>query len=71
MRSAKTTRIWVATCVALCLLFAQMATAAYVCPHLLGSAVPTPGYMQAVATGCDAMHPSQMDNAQPNLCKAH
>ncbi len=59
-----TRRLWIVLGVVLCVLFAQLATAGYVCPQWLkpvgASAMP----------GCDGMPAEQMDPAQPNLCKA-
>lgn len=68
MSKIRTTRAWTATFVALCLLFAQMATAAYACPQLNPK---TADVAMVAMVDCDAMPSSQMDSEQPSLCKAH
>lgn len=62
-----------ATLAAVCLLFAQLVTAAYACPQLTGKSILiTDGDQAMVAmVDCDSMPMSQMDKEQPNLCKAH
>ena len=62
-----------ATLVAVCLLFAQIATAAYACPQLtkLTSSMAGGDMALVVMVDCDSMPVSQMDKEQPNLCKAH
>jgi hypothetical protein len=59
-----THRLWIALGVVLCVLFAQLATAGYVCPQWLKPVVAS------TMPGCDGMPAEQMDPAQPNLCKA-
>ena len=59
-----TRRLWIALWVVLCVLFAQLATAGYVCPQWLKPAVAS------TMPGCDAMAADPLDLAQPNLCKA-
>ncbi|WP_114968880.1 hypothetical protein [Rhodoferax ferrireducens] len=71
MRKAKSTRTWIATFVALCLLFAQIATAAYACPQLLKQSVSMIDGNAVVMADCDSMSASQMDEEQPSLCKAY
>lgn len=71
MGLAKSTLVRIATLVVLCMLFAQISTAAYACPQLLKSASSMAGSQMAAMMDCDAMKASQMDSAQPNLCKAH
>lgn len=71
MSKAKSTRTWIATFVALCLLFAQMATAAYACPQLNQKSAPLVDAEMVAMADCDAMPSSQMDKEQPSLCKAH
>ena len=62
MHTRPSTRFWTTFLVVLCLLWAQLALAAYVCPQ----------WVQPVAAmpGCDAMAAEQMDPAQPALCHA-
>nr|WP_315188475.1 hypothetical protein [uncultured Albidiferax sp.] len=57
-------RLWIALWVVACVLFAQLATAGYVCPQWLKPVVASS------MPGCDGMPAEQMDPAQPNLCKA-
>ena len=59
-----TRRLWIALWVVVCVLFAQLATAGYVCPQWL-----IPAAVSAMP-GCDAMPADPMDPAQPNLCAA-
>lgn len=51
------------------MLFMQLATAAYACPQQ-GLPGPERASMAAMQD-CDAMGAAQMDEAQPQLCKAH
>jgi len=71
MSKAKSTHAWIATFVALCLLFAHMTTAAYACPQLNQKATPVADAAMVTMVDCDAMPSSQMDSEQPSLCKAH
>lgn len=50
------------------MLFMQLATAAYACPQLEKSRQDLA--MAVAMPGCDGM-PAQMDENQPQLCKAH
>lgn len=71
MQVTKITRSRIAAVVVLCLLFAQMATAAYACPQSKLSLSVERSLSTAVAANCDEMAAGQMDEAQPSLCKAH
>lgn len=71
MSKVKSTRTWIATFVAMCLLFAQMATAAYACPQWNSASSAQRAEAVAVMVDCDSMPVSQMDKEQPSLCKAH
>jgi hypothetical protein len=68
MGKIRSTRAWIATFAALCLLFAQMATAAYACPQLAPKAADV---AMVAMVDCDAMPSGQIDTEQPSLCKAH
>lgn len=68
MSKARSTYAWLATFVAVCLLFAQMATAAYACPQLNLKAADV---AMVAMVDCDGMPSSHMDSEQPSLCKAH
>ena len=71
MSKQRSTRIWTAILVAVCLLFAQLATAAYACPPGLKSSNLMAGESMVSMVDCEAMAASAMDPAQPHLCKAH
>lgn len=71
MRKSKSIRTWIATFVALCLLFAQLATAAYACPQLLKHSVDLSDSEIVAMGNCESMSVSEMDKEQPGLCKAH
>lgn len=71
MSRTRLTHAWIATFVALCLLFAQMATAAYACPQLNQKAAPVADAVMVTMVDCDSMPSSQLDSEQPSLCKAH
>lgn len=64
MHTRTSTRFWTTFLVVLCLLWTQLALAAYVCPQWV--------HPVAVASmpGCDAMAAEQMDPDQPALCQA-
>lgn len=61
MLLTKRLRRWIAAGLMLALLSMQLAVAAYVCPQQA---------MAVAMPGCDSM-PASMDEAQPQLCKAH
>lgn len=64
-------KAWIATVVALCLLFSQLSVAAYACPELAKKSVSA-AETDVVAMGnCESMSAGELDPAQPNLCKAH
>lgn len=71
MSKAKSTRTWLAALVAVCLLFAQIATAAYACPLLSKASMPSGIEAVVAMPDCDAMPVGQLDNERPSLCKAH
>ena len=71
MGTVKSNRAWVATFVALCLLFVQIATAAYACPQLNAASSPQNMESTVAMVDCDSMPVAQMDKAQSSLCKAH
>ena len=71
MSKQRSTRIWMATLVALCLLFSQIATAAYACPQGLKSSSVAADDAMVAMVDCEAMAASTMDPEQPHLCKAH
>ena len=71
MPSIKSNRTWIATFVAMCLLFAQIATAAYACPQLNTASNSQNIEPMVTMVDCDAMSKDQMDKEQPSLCKAH
>ncbi len=64
MQKRTPNRLWNTLAVVLCLLWAQLALVAYVCPQWVQ---PT---AMAAMPGCDAMAAEQMDPAQPALCQA-
>jgi len=70
MQALRRHRAWLSRGLALVLLFAQLATAAYACPQLSGAEAPA---VQAAAAmpDCAGNMPSGMDPEQPQLCKAH
>ena len=63
MHKTGSTRISIAALVALCLLFSQIASAAYVCPQWLK--------VSGSMVDCDSMPVVVMDMEQPGLCKVH
>jgi hypothetical protein len=67
MQKRTPTRLWTTLAVVLCLLWAQLALAAYVCPQWVQ---PTAVAAMAAMPGCDAMAAEQMDPDQPALCHA-
>ncbi len=71
MSLSKPARASLAMIVVLCMLFTQIATAAYSCPQSLMSAVAQRGEALPSMTDCDLLRGGQMDQGQPNLCKAH
>lgn len=71
MRKTQSIHTCTAIFVALCLLFAQLATAAYACPEWLKESGASSGKVAISMVDCAAMTAGQMDPAQPNLCKAH
>ncbi|MDI4635239.1 hypothetical protein J7U46_19405 [Pelomonas sp. V22] len=68
MLLTKRLRRWISSGVLLALLFMQLATAAYACPQLVKELQQSA--MAMAMPGCEAMS-SQMDQQQPQLCKAH
>ena len=62
-------RPWLATCLIVALLFAQLATAAYACPREATAPLQAPA--MAAMPGCDGHPVADMDPSQPQLCKAH
>lgn len=60
-------RRWISGGLLMAMLFMQLATAAYACPQL--QSAQQDGQMMAMP-GCEGM-PAQMDDDQPQLCKAH
>ena len=60
---------WLASGLAVTLLFMQLATAAYACPAAIGTA-PAVVDMPEMP-GCDGKMPGTMDADQPLLCQAH
>ena len=62
----KPVRASIATLVACCLLFAQLATAAFVCPQMLNKSAPQVMDAAMLMADCD-----DMNAGQPNLCRAH
>jgi hypothetical protein len=58
------TRLWTTVMVVLCLLCAQLALVAYICPQW------SQPVAMAAMPGCDGMAAEQMDPAQPALCQA-
>lgn len=68
MHLAKRLRRWMGSGLSLALLFMQLATAAYACPQLEQARQQVA--MQLAMPGCEGM-PGAMDEAQPQLCKAH
>lgn len=71
MSKTKSTRTCMAAFVVMCLLFSQMAVAAYVCPQGAKSSRMVAGEAMVSMVDCEAMTASAMDPAQPHLCKAH
>lgn len=61
-------RRWVSSSVVMAMLFMQLATAAYACPQI--EKVRQDLAMAVAMPGCNGM-PAQMDDDQPQLCKAH
>ncbi len=61
-------RRWVSGGLLVAMLFMQLATAAYACPQLAKS---LENAAMAGMQDCAAMGTAQMDDAQPQLCKAH
>lgn len=55
----------------MCLLFAQIATAAYACPQLNIASNSQNIESMLAMVDCDSMPVVQMDKEQPSLCKAH
>jgi hypothetical protein len=64
MQKRTPTRLWTTLAVVLCLLWAQLVMAAYVCPQWVQPVA------MAAMPGCDAMAAEQMDPDQPALCQA-
>ena len=71
MKLKRSTRAWTATIVALCMLFAQLAVAAYVCPKSLEHSTAVTASTSVAMADCDSVLAGPMDPVQPNLCKAH
>jgi hypothetical protein len=71
MKLRRSTRAWTATVVALCMLFAQLAVAAYICPELLEDSTAVTASNSVAMADCASMLAGPMDPVQPNLCKAH
>jgi len=61
-------RRWVSSGLVMAMLFMQLATAAYACPQIERGQQELA--MAAAMPGCEGM-PAQMDDDQPQLCKAH
>lgn len=68
MYFARRLRRWVSSGVLMAMLFMQLATAAYACPQV--EKIQRDLEMAAAMPGCNGM-PAQMDDDQPQLCKAH
>ncbi|MDM4768284.1 hypothetical protein [Pelomonas sp. SE-A7] len=68
MPFTKRLRRWIASSVMMAMLFMQLATAAYACPQLVKDVQQSA--MAADMPGCEGMS-GQMDQDQPQLCKAH
>ncbi|MEH0164830.1 hypothetical protein ABT392_13370 [Paucibacter sp. JuS9] len=68
MLGTRRLRRWISGGLLMAMLFMQLATAAYACPQLQRALQD--GQMMAAMPGCEGM-PAQMDDDQPQLCKAH
>lgn len=71
MSNGKHSHAWTVAIVAVCLLFTQLATAAYVCPRLGNASNPVVNEVVTTIVDCDSMPNGQLDMDQPGLCKAH
>ena len=71
MSNGKHSHAWTVAIVAVCLLFTQLATAAYVCPRLGNASNPVVNEVVTTMVDCDSMPNGQLDMDQPGLCKAH